>query len=148
MGAVRGYRHNGRQTGKEQNAIRARVIDAGKLLQYPADLLDRASESGSQIARKFILHTGGNLQQTLSPQFRNHATGLQRARELCHAGLQDMVRFDADLFVERFPPPDAGQIARRISAVPPDQEVIGIGWPTRRLVPIHRFQDVEDGGDS
>ena len=81
-------------------------------------------------------------------QFWNHAARLQDPREPRGAGREELPWLDADLAVQLLPAFCAGGITRRISTVPPHQEMVRVGRPAWLLVPIQRLQLPQDFGNA
>src|SRR5262249_32823336 len=75
---IRGPRGNGLQMPEEQNAIRARICDAGKPLQCLANFIQRTFEPRHQIAAELVLYALCDLLHPHRPQLRHHSTGFKR----------------------------------------------------------------------
>ena len=135
------------QFAEKKDAIRSRIGDARKFLQPLSNVFDAPRQSVAEIAAKLILDAFGNLLQPHRPQFRHHAAGFQRVSQLRLRRMKKPTGLNSNFLVECIPSPRAGRVARRISAVPPDQERIWIYRPAGLLRPVERFQLVENGSN-
>lgn len=144
MRAIGGNSGNRCDATEEQYAVSARIGDVWKPLKRLANLGQWSGEARAQVAAILILNPGGYCHETHRPEFRNHAARLQGPRESGGAGREQLPRLDADLSVQRLPPFRASRIARWISAVPPNQKIVRVGWPAGRLGAIKRLQLPED----
>jgi hypothetical protein len=140
MRAIGGNSGNRCDATEEQYAVSARIGDVWKPLKRLANLGQWSGEARAQVAAILILNPGGYCHETHRPEFRNHAARLQGPRESGGAGREQLPRLDADLSVQRLPPFRASRIARWISAVPPNQKMVRVGWPAGRLGAIKRLQ--------
>src|SRR5579862_164147 len=143
MRAVRGHRGQRGEMTEEQNAIGPGISDAMESFELLAHLVQPANEGCAKIAAVFVLDTSRNLLKPHGARLREHAASLQGG---CKPGLgcsKNLLRGNTDLAGERIPSPRARDIARRIPAVPPDQEFIRIDRPARLLGTIDGFEPVK-----
>ncbi len=136
MGTIGRYGCQRTHPAEQKNSVRARVPDVRELLQ------GCPFRRTAEVTAKLMLHTLRDLFQSQRAQFGHHATRLQRRCQRLRAGGQQFRRTDPDL-LQLLPPTRAADIARRVPAMPPDEELIGINRPRRLLRTVMALQPVE-----
>jgi hypothetical protein len=144
MRAIRRHRGHRGDAAEKKDPVGARIGDTVKLFERrPGAGKGQSPEPRCQIAVELSLNPIRNFLQTHGSEFGKHAAGFQGEGDLAGFRREQAPRIDANARLQRFPALRAGGIARRISAVPPDEEEIGIGGPARLLQAVAGFHCIE-----
>lgn len=119
---------------EQEDSIGARIADPRKSLEQGAGFGQRElPEFGRQIGIACVSNSFGNLAKSCATQFGDHPTGFECARELCRCRREKFRGRNPDRRIQRLPALPATRFARGVATMPPNQELVRVGWPPNLL---------------
>ena len=138
----------GREAGEEKDAVGARVGDVGEGFQQAARVFEREyGEGEAEIVVALVEEAVSDLVEATGAELGDHAAGLEQGGEFGFGGVEDGFGVDADGGREGLPAASAGGVGGGVAAVPPDEEVVGIGGEGGLLRAVVLLEDGESFGE-
>ena len=150
-GNLRGVGGNGCErveAGEEKDAVGAGIGDVGKGFQKAAGVFDReGGESEAEVAAALIEDAVSDLVETAGAELGHHAAGAKERGEFGFGGVEEGCGVGAEGGGEGVPAAVAGGVGGGVAAVPPNEEVVGVGGEGGLLRAVVLLEDGESFGE-
>ena len=150
-GDLRGVGWNGgerREAAEEKDAVGAGVGDVGEGFEQAATVFEREGGEGeAQVVVALVEDAVSDLVEAAGAELGDHATGLEECGESGFGGVEEGCGVDADGGGDGLPAATAGGVGGGVAAVPPDEEVVGVGGKGGLLRAVVLLEDGESFGE-